>query len=64
VDPCSTTTTRRKAMATVNGVAQEFWSEVFNLHAPIDETPRAKSSKVRAKKLRRVVRDVRLARAS
>jgi len=53
-------------MATVNGVAQEFWSEVFNLHAPIDETPRSKgSSKVRAKKVRRkVVRDVRLARAS
>jgi hypothetical protein len=53
-------------MATVNGVAQEFWSEVFNLHAPIDdEKPRSKSSsKVRAKKVRRVVRDVRLARAS
>jgi hypothetical protein len=60
-----TTTTRRKAMATVNGVAQEFWSEVFNLHAPIDETPRSKSPKLRAKKVRRtVVRVARLARAS
>ena len=52
-------------MAKVNGDAKEFWSEVFNLHAPIDETPRSNSSKVRSKKLRRVVaRDVRLARAS
>ena len=52
-------------MATVNGVAQEFWSEVFNLHAPIDETPRAKVAKVRAKKVRRVsTRNLRLARAS
>lgn len=53
-------------MAMVNGVAQEFWSEVFNLHAPIDETPKVKgSSKVRARKVRRaVVRTVRLARAS
>jgi hypothetical protein len=56
------TTTRRKAMATVNGVAQEFWSEVFNLHAPIDE-PQKRSAKARSKKLRRLVRDVRLARA-
>jgi hypothetical protein len=53
-------------MAMVNGVAQEFWSEVFNLHAPIDEKPRAKgSTKIRAKKVRRVVvRDARLAGAS
>jgi hypothetical protein len=51
-------------MAMVNGVAQDFWSEVFNLHAPIDEKPRSKGSKVRAKKVRRVVRDARLARAS
>lgn len=53
-------------MATVNGVAQEFWSEVFDLHAPIEETPRSKSSsKVRTKKARRVVvRDTRLQRAS
>lgn len=52
-------------MATVNGVAQEFWSEVFDLHAPIDEKPRSKSSKVRTRKVRRaVVRDVRLKRAS
>lgn len=49
----------------INGVAQEFWSEVFNLHAPIDDYQRPKSSKVQAKKVRRaVVRDVRLARAS
>ena len=50
----------------VNGVAQEFWSEVFNLHAPIDETARPKSSsKVRAKRVRRAaVRTVRLVRAS
>jgi hypothetical protein len=53
----------RKAMA-INGVAQEFWSEVFNLHAPIDHQ-RPKSSKVRGKKVRRVLtRNVRLARAS
>lgn len=51
-------------MATVNGVAQEFWSEVFNLHAPIDDPTQKRSSKTRAKKLRRVVRDVRLARVS
>ena len=52
----------------INGVAQEFWSEVFNLHAPIDEFehPRAKASKVRGKKVRRVAvrKNVRLARAS
>ncbi len=55
----------RKAMA-INGVAQEFWSEVFNLHAPIHEDhQRAKTSKVRAKKVRRATsQTVRLARAS
>ncbi|MGH2709912.1 MAG: hypothetical protein ACRDH9_01750 [Actinomycetota bacterium] len=52
-------------MAMVNGVAQEFWSEVFNLHAPLDEKPRTKRSKARSKKLRRVLaREARLARAS
>ena len=54
----------RQAM-TINGVAQEFWSEVFNLHAPIDSPERPKTSKVRAKKVRRVAsHNVRLARAS
>jgi hypothetical protein len=54
----------RKAMA-INGVAQDFWSEVFNLHAPIDDHQRPKSAKVRAKKVRRVAsQNVRLARAS
>jgi hypothetical protein len=49
----------------LNGVAQEFWSEVFDLHAPLDDKPRGKSSsKVRSKKLRRVVRETRLARVS
>ncbi len=51
----------------INGVAQEFWSEVFNLHAPLDdEQPRAKSTKGRAKRVRRatVRKSVRLARAS
>ena len=50
----------------INGVAQEFWSEVFNLHAPIDDHQRPKGVvKVRAKKVRRVVSpNVRLARAS
>jgi hypothetical protein len=52
-------------MAMVSRVAREFWSEVFNLHAPLDEERRSKSSKVRNKKLRRVlVREARLARAS
>ena len=52
-------------MAMVNGVAQEFWSEVFNLHAPLDEKPRSKGARARAKKVRRVVvREARLARAS
>lgn len=53
-------------MAMVNGVAQEFWSEVFDLHAPIDEQPREKRSKSRAKKRQRVLNrhDVRLGRAS
>jgi hypothetical protein len=55
---------REDLMGMVNGVAQEFWSEVFNLHAPIDEKPRAKGAKVRAKKVRRVAREARLARAS
>ena len=49
----------------INGVAQEFWSEVLNLHAPIDEVQRPKGQKVRAKKVRRaIIRNVRLARAS
>ena len=49
----------------INGVAQEFWSEVFNLHAPIDDHQRPKSVKVRAKRVRRVAsQNVRLARAS
>ncbi len=54
----------RKAM--VNRVAQEFWSEVFNLHAPIEDYyPRPKgTSKLRAKRIRRVVREARIARAS
>lgn len=48
----------------INGVAQEFWSEVFNLHAPLDDQ-RPKSVKVRTKKVRRVTsQNVRLARAS
>lgn len=51
-------------MAMVNGVVRDFWSEVFNLHAPVDEPVRSKSSKIRVKKLRRVVREARLARAS
>jgi hypothetical protein len=54
----------RVEMAMVNEVAREFWSEVFDLQAPIEDKPRSKSSKVRVKKLRRVVRDARLARAS
>jgi hypothetical protein len=54
----------RQAMA-INGVAQEFWSEVFKLHAPIDDHQRPKSAKARAKKVRRVAsQNVRLARAS
>lgn len=49
----------------INGVAQEFWSEVFNLHAPIDDSQRPKSVKVRAKKVRRATsQTLRLARAS
>jgi hypothetical protein len=53
----------RQVMA-INGVAQEFWSEVFNLHAPLDDQ-RPKSVKVRTKKVRRVTsQNVRLARAS
>ena len=49
----------------INGVAQEFWSEVFNLHAPIENFRRPKGSKTRAKKVRRVVaQSVRLARVS
>jgi hypothetical protein len=54
----------RVEMAMVNEVAREFWSEIFDLQAPIEDKPRSKSSKVRVKKLRRVVRDARLARAS
>jgi hypothetical protein len=52
----------------INGVAQEFWSEVFNLHAPLDDDyPRAKAPKLRARKVRRAAvrkTTVRLARAS
>jgi hypothetical protein len=51
----------------INGVAQEFWSEVLNLHAPLDEEyPRAKAPKLRAKRIRRAAirKNVRLARAS
>ncbi len=50
----------------INGVAQEFWSEVFNLHAPLDESYPRRDSKLRGKKVRRaaVRKTVRLARAS
>lgn len=48
----------------INGVAQEFWSEVFNLHAPIEDHLRPKPLKIRAKRVRRAVtHNVRLGRS-
>ena len=52
-------------MAMVNGVAQEFWSEVFNLHAPLDEPRQKRAAKSRSKRVRKIAtRDTRFARAS
>ena len=38
----------------MNGVAREFWNEVFDLRTPVQEVRDKRTAKVRQKKVRRV----------